>query len=247
MQHKIKRFYKAAAAAPVAGPAAGPAPGSLGGGGFAVLLDGRPLRTPRKQPLVLPGKPLAAAIAAEWQGQGVEVDPRTMPLNALACTALDVVAPQREQIVADLLGFGGHDLLCYWTDEPGELLRRQQQSWQPLLDWAAAALGAPLQKTCGIVSQTQPPATLAALERAVAVHDDFALTALAAAVKAAGSLVLGLALAQGRLGAAEAFRLSQLDELYQSERWGEDAEAAARRVALREELEGAARFLELVR
>src|SRR3546814_21013962 len=80
-------------------------------------------------------------------GQGAEVDPRAMPLNALACTALDVVAPQREQIVADLLGFGGHDLLCYWADEPGELLRRQQQSWQPLLDWAAAALGAPLQKT----------------------------------------------------------------------------------------------------
>src|SRR5512138_275704 len=117
MQQKIKRFYKLAAAAPEES------------GGYAVLLDGRPVRTPAKAPLTLPSAALAAAIAEEWQGQGVEVDPRAMPLNALACTAIDVVAPARAQIVADLMGFAGHDLLCYWTDETGELLRRQQQDW----------------------------------------------------------------------------------------------------------------------
>ncbi|HMA15273.1 MAG: ATP12 family chaperone protein, partial [Bacteroidota bacterium] len=221
MQQKIKRFYKSATAAPEES------------GGYAVLLDGRPVRTPAKAPLTLPSAALAAAIAEEWQGQGVEVDPRAMPLNALACTAIDVVAPARAQIVADLMGFAGHDLLCYWTDETGELLRRQQQDWQPLLDWAARDLDAPLHKTCGIASQAQPAASLAALERAVAAHDDLALTALAAAAKAAGSLVIALALARRRLDAAEAFRLSQLDELYQAERWGEDAEAARRREALR--------------
>jgi chaperone required for assembly of F1-ATPase len=239
MPQKVKRFYKTATAAP--------APESLGVGGFAVLLDGRPVRTPAKAPLVVPAEPLAAAIAEEWQGQGAEVDPRAMPLNALACTAIDVVAPQREAIVADLMDFGGHDLICYWTDETGELMRRQQQSWQPLLDWAAGELEAPLQKTCGITSQPQSAASLEALERAVVAHDDLALTALAAAVKAAGSLVIGLALARGRLDADEAFRLSQLDELYQAERWGEDAEAAKRLEGLREEVEGAARLLELVR
>jgi chaperone required for assembly of F1-ATPase len=244
MQQKVKRFYKAASAAPAPHSLGGE---SLGGGGFAVLLDGRPVRTPAKAPLALPTESLAAAIAAEWQAQGAEVDPRAMPLNALACTAIDIVAPHRGQIIEDLLGFGGHDLLCYWTDEPGELLRRQQQFWQPLLDWAAAELDAPLHKTCGIVSQAQPAASLAALERAVAAHDDLALTALAAAVKAASSLVIGLALARGRLDADAAFRLSQLDELYQAGRWGEDAEAAKRRKALRQELEGAARFLELAR
>src|SRR3546814_1368394 len=134
---------------------------------LAVLLDGRPLRTPAKALLILPTEPLAAAIAAEWQGQGEEVDPQAMPLNALACTAIDIVAPARAQIVADLMGFGGHDLLCYWTDETGELLRRQQQFWQPLLDWAARELGAPLQQTCGIPSQAQPAASLAALAQAV--------------------------------------------------------------------------------
>jgi len=238
MQQKIKRFYKTASAAPV--------PGLTEGGGFTVLLDGRPLRTPAKAPLVLPGEALAAAIAAEWQGQEGTVDPQAMPLNALACTAIDVVRPQRGQIVDDLVGFGGHDQLCYWTDETGELLRRQQQHWQPLLDWAAAELGAPLRKTCGIVSQAQPEASLEALRRAIEAHDDLALTALAAAAKAASSVLIGLALAKRRIDAAEAFRLSQLDELYQAERWGEDAEAAARREFLRQELESARRFLDLL-
>ena len=145
-----------------------------------------------------------------------------------------------------LIGIGGHDLLCYWTDETGELLRRQQQDWQPLLDWAAEDLGAPLKKTCGIVSQTQPGESLAALRKAIDAHDDLALTGLAAAAKAAGSVVLALAVSRGRLDAAEAFRLSQLDELYQAERWGEDAEAMARRGALRQELESARRFLDLL-
>lgn len=235
MQQKLKRFYKQAAAAPVPE------------GGFAVQLDGRPLRTPTKALLVIPHAALAAAVAEEWQGQGEEVDPQAMPLNALACTAIDIVAPHRDRIVEDLLGFGGHDLLCYWTDETGELLRRQQQHWQPLLDWVAQELDAPLQKTCGITSQAQPPESLAALQRAVEVHDDLALTGLAAAVKAAGSLVLGLALVHRRIDDAEAFTLSQLDELYQAERWGEDAEAAKARAALKQEIEAAARFLDLVR
>jgi chaperone required for assembly of F1-ATPase len=238
MPQKIKRFYKSASAAP--------APDTHPGGGFTVLLDARPLRTPAKAPLVMPSAALAAAVAEEWQGQEGEVDPQGMPLNALACTAIDVVRPQREQIIADLVGFGGHDLLCYWTDEAGELLRRQQQAWQPLLDWAAEDLGAPLKKTCGIVSQPQPEESLRALQRAIQAHDDLALTGLAAAAKSAASVILGLALARGRIDAEEAFRLSQLDELYQAERWGEDAEAAARRAALRQELLSARRFLDLL-
>ncbi|MEQ8356068.1 MAG: ATP12 family protein [Kiloniellaceae bacterium] len=234
MQQQIKRFYKTAAAAPA-------------DGGFAIELDGRAVRTPAKARLVVPGAALAAAIAAEWQGQGDRVDPLSMPLNALACTALDIVAPHRDRIVSDLIEHGGHDLLCYWTDETGELLARQQRDWQPLLDWAASELGAPLRKTCGITSQQQAPQSLAALRTAVAAHDDLELTALAAAVKAAGSLTVGLALSKGRLDAARAYEISQLDELYQAQRWGEDAEAAARRLALRRELDSAGKFLDLVR
>lgn len=234
MEQKIKRFYKAA----TAGPAEH---------GHGVLLDGRAVRTPAKAPLVVPTAALAEAIAEEWDGQPEQVDPRAMQLNSLACTAIDIVAPQRVRIVEDLAGYGGHDLLCYWTDAVDELLRRQQDSWQPLLDWSAEALGAPLRKVCGITSQDQDPACLVALQGAIEAHDDFELTGLAAAVPAAGSLVIGLALSRGRLDAGEAFVLSQLDELYQAERWGEDAEAVRNRANLRRDLEAADRFLDLVR
>jgi len=234
MQQKIKRFYKAATSAPA-------------GSGFAVLLDGRAVRTPAKASLELPAAPLAAAIAAEWERQPELVDPLSMPLNSLACTAIDIVTPRRDEIVADLTDHGGHDLLCYWTDETGDLLRRQQVSWQPLLDWSSQALRAPLRKTCGIAPQSQARDSLDALKRAIEAHGDFELTGLAAAVKAAGSLIVGLALSRGRIDAAEAFAVSQLDELYQSERWGEDSEASDRREALRQELESAALFLQLIR
>lgn len=234
MQQKIKRFYKQAAAAPAEG-------------GYAVELDGRAVRTPAKAPLVVSSRALAEAVAAEWQGQGEEVDPRAMALNSLVCTAIDIVAPHRPAIVEELADYGSHDLLCYWTDETGELLRRQQQLWQPLLDWAAEELRAPLKKTCGITSQTQPPESLAALKLAVEEHSDLELTGLAAAAKAAGSLLIGLALSKGRIDAAEAVALSQLDELYQAERWGEDAEAAARLAGLGRDLESAARLLDLIR
>ncbi len=234
MQKKIKRFYKTAAAVPTED-------------GFAVVLDGRAVRTPGKVPLVVPLQRLAEAVAEEWQGQPEEVDPQTMPLNSLVCTAIDIVAPHRPRIIEELADYGSHDLLCYWTDEAGELLHRQQAQWQPLLDWSAEALQAPLLKAHGIVSQAQPPESLATLKLAIESHNDLELTALAAAAKVAGSLVVGLALSKGRLDAAEACAVSQLDELYQAERWGEDAEAAQRREALKRDLEGTAEFLDLLK
>lgn len=234
MQHKIKRFYKQAAAAPAAG-------------GYTVELDGRPVRTPAKAALVVPSEALAEVVAREWQGQGDKVDPQAMPLNNLVCTAIDIVTPHRPAIVEELADFGTHDLLCYWTDETGELLRRQQQLWQPLLDWAGEDLKAPLQKTCGITPQAQPPESLAALKLAVEEHSDLELTGLAAAVKAASSLVIGLALSKGRIDAAMAIELSQLDERYQAELWGEDAEAVQRRAALGRDLESAAQLLDIIR
>ncbi len=233
MQQKIKRFYKTAAAAPAEG-------------GFAVELDGRAVRTPGKVPLVVPLQGLAEAVAEEWQGQSEEVDPQTMPLNNLVCTAIDIVGPHRARIIEELADYGSHDLICYWTDEAGELLRRQQQHWQPLLDWSAQVLQAPLLKSHGITSQAQPPESLAALKLAIEGHNDLELTGLAAAAKVAGSLVIGLALSKGRVDAAEAFAVSQLDELYQAERWGEDAEAAQRREALRRDIESTAKFLSLI-
>ncbi len=230
----IKRFYKAVTV-------------GKGADGYAILLDGRAVRTPAKAPLEVASTALARAIAEEWDVQDQEVDAAGMAMNNLACTAIDIVGPRRSEIIDDLAGYGGHDLICYWTDEGGELLRRQQQHWQPLLDWASESLAAPLVRICGVVSQDQPTASLAALKAVVEEHDPMTLTGLASAVQASGSLVVGLALSLGRLTAEEAHTVSQLDEIFQAERWGEDAEATARREGLRQDLVSAERFLALAR
>ncbi len=238
---KFKRFYAQASWAAVPPGAAG-----RGGAGFRVLLDGKAVKTPAKAEMALPSQALAEAIAAEWQAQGEAVESRSLVLTGLAWTAIDRVGPGRERAVDELAGYGAHDLVCYHAETPADLVARQRAQWQPLLDWAARALDATLAVTTGVVSIEQPPEALAALRRAVAAHDDFELTALGAAATAAGSLVIALALAAGKIDAATACNAAQLDESYQIERWGEDPEAARRRAAIEADLEAAGQFLALL-
>ena len=230
----MKRFYKAAAAA-------------AEGAAFQVQLDGRPVKTPARATLALPSLALAEAIAAEWDGQPEEIDPKAMPLMSLACTGLDLIAPRRRAAVDDLADYGGTDLLCYRVEDPAELRRRQEARWGPLLAWAGQALEAPLSVTTEIAARPQPEDALRALRRAVEAHDDLALSGLGAVVRVAGSLVVGLALSHGRIDAAEAFEVAELDATYQMELWGEDREALDRRAALKAELDAAERFLKLSR
>jgi chaperone required for assembly of F1-ATPase len=165
----------------------------------------------------------------------------------LAATALDRAGPERPAITDQLLAYAGTDLLCYRADFPPDLSKRQVAQWQPLLDWAAQALDAPLVHTCRVIAVEQPAEALAALRNAVDRADVWTLTAIQAAAAAAGSLVLALALAEGRVDGETCFALSQLDETYQIEQWGEDYEAADRRAALKRDILSAERFLMLVR
>lgn len=214
--------------------------------GWGVTLDGRPLRTPAKRDLCVSSERLAAAIAAEWDAQTSDIRPETMPLTRLAATAIDRTAAERDEIVAEIVGYAGTDLLCYRAEHPPALVARQAAAWQPLLDWAAGRYDAGLTVTAGIVPKPQSPAALKAFAGAVAALDDFRLTALQAATGACGSLVVALALYEGRLDAKAAFAVSQLDETFQIEAWGEDAEATNRRAALAADIEAAARFLALL-
>ena len=232
---KFKRFYKTVAVAD-AGPAAG----------FSVTLDGRRIKTPAKAEMILPGRGLAEAVAAEWDEQGEEVDPTAMPITGLVWTALDLVRPGRARLIEELAAYAAHDLLCYRAEAPTELAARQQELWQPLLDWAARSLDAPLEVTAGVVSVAQPAASLSALRRAVESKDDFELTALGGAAGAAGSLVIGLALSAGQVDAEAAFAAAQLDESYQIERWGDDPEAVRRCDAIKSDLAATARFMVLI-
>src|SRR6266480_4447465 len=213
-------------------------------GGWGVALDGRPMRTPTKHELIVPSAALAEAVAAEWDAQQDEI--RTMPVTRLAATAIDRTRTQRELVAAETANYAGTDLVCYRADHPPALIARQHAGWQPLIDWAMQRYDAALAVTSGIVPQPQSPAALKAFAAAVAAQDDFRLTALHAMTTACGSLVIALALIEGRLDAAAAFAVSQLDETFQIEAWGEDAEAAARRRGLAEDIEAAARFVQLL-
>lgn len=214
---------------------------AAGAAAFAVMLGGRAAKTPAGAPLVLPARPLAEAVAGEWAHAPC---PLSMPLTCLAATAIDRVGPRRPAVLAGLRACAAADLLCYRAQRPVELVRRQQSRWQPLLAWAAER-GATLVVTAGIVPVAQPEAALAALERAFAGLDDFALTAAQAVAAATGSALIALALAVGRLDGEEAFAAAALDDLYGLEIWGEDAEAHRRLAALRDDIVNAGRFLAL--
>ncbi len=229
----MKRFYKEATV-------------SAQESGFGVALDGKPVRTPGGAVMQVATSALAAAVAAEWAEQTGEVRPLAMPLTRLVLTQQDRVAPRRAAVAAEVLAFAESDLLCYRAEE-ATLADRQQALWTPLLDWLAACYGVTLAVTDGLMPIKQAPSALEPLARRIEALDDAELTALALAAPAAGSLVVGLALLDGRLSAEEAFAVSQLDETYQIEQWGEDYEAADRRADLLREFQDIARFLSLHR
>ena len=214
MAFELKRFWEKAEVAEAEG-------------GFSITLDGRALKTPLKRPLIVPSQALAAKIAAEWQAIEGKVDTTRLPYTSFAHAGLDQAVDERAEIAAKIALYGETDLLCYRAEAPQELVRRQAGSWNPLLAWCAETLAAPLVTTAGIVHVAQPEASLQALDAEVQVFRGFALKALYDWVTISGSLVLGLAVAKGRLSAAEAWELSRLDESWQEEQWGVDDEARA--------------------
>jgi chaperone required for assembly of F1-ATPase len=215
--------------------------------GHGITLDGRLVKTPGKHHLIVPNTPLAIAIAAEWDAQQEEIRPATMPLTNLAGATIDRAPERREAVVGQIAHYAGTDLVCYRATHPPALVARQQAAWQPLIDWATERYAVALVVTAGVIPARQPAASLKAFAAVVAAHDEFALTALHAATTACGSLVIALALVEGRVDAEEAFSASQLDENFQTEAWGEDAEQAERRAAIAADIEAAARFMTLLR
>jgi chaperone required for assembly of F1-ATPase len=231
----MKRFYKDTAV-------------DAGDGGYRVLLDGKPMRTPAKAVLVTPTRALAQAIAAEWQEvpEKAEINVAHLRLTRLAATALDRVTVQRERVVEDTAKYAGSDMLCYRAPAPSSLVERQQATWQPLLDWAAERYGVRFVVAEGTTFVPQPPELLARLREVVAGHGDLALAALYNLTHVSGSLVIALAVAEGHLAADEAFAAAQLDELYQIERWGEDPTSTLRHENIKHDIAAGARFLALL-
>lgn len=213
------------------------------GDGFAVRLDDKPLRTPGGRPVVVPWRGLAEAIAAEWRTQGAKPALAGLTMTRIAATALDRIPGRRAGVLDELLAYAETELVCHWADQPPELIARQQATWQPLLDWLVQRFDAPLAATSGVLPRAQAETSLRALRRQLESLDDFSLAGLSVAVASSGSLVIGLAVLERRIDAAEAFDAAELDATFQIEQWGEDYLAAQRRAELRAELETAAKFI----
>ena len=214
-------------------------------GRITVTLDGKTVKTPAGRPLTLPNEPLAEAIAEEWSAQGDRIEPDCMPLMRLAATAIDRVADHRRAVVDEITAYGETDLLCLRAAEPADLKDRQAQGWQPLLDWCAERYGARLAAVEGVIAAPQERAALETLRAVVDGYDAMSLAALHGVTAASGSLVIALALAEGHTDAETSWRLSRIDESFQAERWGEDAEAQEKAERLRASLFESARFLKL--
>lgn len=229
----MKRFWKSAAAIQA-------------DGGFTVELDGRPIKTPARAELVVPTRSLADAITAEWNESGEEVDPRAMPLTGLANAAIDRVALDKDAFAAGLAKYAETDLTCYRAEGPSTLVARQAESWDALLGWARRRYDVDFVTCSGVMHVSQPEETVRKLGHAVASLDAFHLAGLSPLVTIGGSLVAALAVLEKMMPASEAWEAVSLDDRWQMEQWGADAEAEAALDARRRDFLSGARFLELL-
>jgi chaperone required for assembly of F1-ATPase len=212
-------------------------------GGFRVLLDGRSLKTPAKRTLLLPVEGLARAVAEEWAAQTGEIQPDLMPITRMATTANDRMPALRAAAIDDVATYAGTDLVCYRAAGPDLLVRRQQDAWQPALDWMTRRYDIAFEVTTGLLPVPQPEHTLERVRSAVEAIDDWPLVGLHAATTSLGSVVLALALWHGELAANQAADASIVDALFEIEQWGEEREATRRHETVRRDVRGAARFL----
>jgi chaperone required for assembly of F1-ATPase len=226
----MKRFYKTVSVSAERG----------------ILLDARPVRTPRKALLTLPTNALAEAIAEEWRAQEIEIKPETMRLSGLANAAIDLITPDPKTYAAGLAVYAESDLLCYRSDDPHDLVARQLAAWEPLLVWAQTRYDVTFARVTGIMHKSQPSETLSRLGTAIAVRDAFELAALSHIVTISGSLIIALAMLEREIEPDAAFDTAHLDELWQAEQWGEDWMAADARTLRRADFVSACRFLRLL-
>ncbi len=230
-----KRFYKLAQISEIEGA-------------FVISLDGRPARTPGRNLLTLPTRAAAELIVAEWMAQGDVIDPARMHATRMANTAIDSVGGRLAEVQADIAGYAGSDLVCYRAGEPEGLVRRQDEAWNPVVAWAADNLGARMTLAEGVIHQSQSPEALAAVRTAITQEQDaIRLAALHVLTTISGSCLIALMLRAGAIDAGKAFSASIVDEDWNADLWGRDAEAEARLARRREEFLAAAALLKASR
>jgi chaperone required for assembly of F1-ATPase len=229
----VKRFWKEVSVEPE-------------GEDWTIKLDGRPVKTPARAPLAVPSRALAEAIADEWRSIDETIDPRAMPLTGIANAAIDRVTPEREAFAEGLAGYAEADLACYRAEGPRQLADRQTREWDPLLGWARRRFDVDFTTTVGLMHVAQPEGTVKQLSHALETLDPFRLAGLSPLITIGGSLVAALALLEKAITPEQAWHAVSVDERWQLEQWGADAEAEAALENRRRDFLASARFLELL-
>ena len=219
---------------------------------WRILLDGRPVRTPRQVPLALPTEGLATLVAEEWAAQKETINPITMPATRLVNAALDGVALDIRAVADDVVKYAGSDLLCYRASEPPTLASAQGAAWDPVLAFVRARYGARFTLAEGVMFASQPPDALAAVAREVerlSASPDAALriAALHVVTTLTGSALLALAVSAGGLSCEAAWHAAHVDEDEQMRVWGFDADALRRRAARFADMQAACAVLDILR
>lgn len=236
----MKRFYKDVSVQPADDGSANPT-------GWRVMLDGRAIKTAGGRAQIVPSEPLAQAMAQEWSAQGEELDPRSFVIRDLVDFALDAVAPRTAETAAELLPYADTDTLCYRADPDEALYKRQLAVWEPIVTATEARLGVTFARVSGILHKAHPEATMATLQGELARHDAFTLAGLKMLSSLAASLIVALAAIEDNADAQALWKAANLEEDWQVELWGEDAEAAANRSARFEAFQLAMKVVRLAR
>lgn len=216
-------------------------------GQFTVQLDGKDIKTPAKSMCIIPNRNIARAVAKEWDAQEGDINPALMPITKLVNTAIDKVGGRREALIDELVGFAGSDQVCYRADQPEELVRQQNQIWNPLLENLKQFHHIDLKVTTGVMFQEQSPKQIKKIKAIIDAIETFELTAFYGMTTVTGSVTIGVNLFEDRISLDEAWNAGHLDENFQTSQWGSDEEAEERRFNLREELNNAVYFLKLCR
>ncbi|MDM7957241.1 ATP12 family chaperone protein [Blastomonas sp.] len=225
----MKRFYKTVSVADAEA-------------GYQLLLDDRPVRTPARAPLVLPTAEMAQSVADEWAGQGEDIVIATMPMTGFANAAIDRILPDRGRFVSDILAYGATDTLCYRADPGDPLATRQQEVWEPILTWSEKRYDIGLVRVAGIIHQPQSQHSLSRLQAVVESFDPSGLAGLTTLASIGGSLIAALALIEKAFDSERIWQAVCLEELWQVELWGTDADAETTRQLRRAAFDDAARF-----
>lgn len=216
--------------------------------GFSVQLDGKPVRTPGKALLAVPTQPAAELLAAEFDAQQETINPVSMPVVRLVNTAIDGVATDLQAVLEDVMRFSGSDLVCYRADAPQELVQRQADAWDPILDWAQTTLGARFILGEGIMHVAQPREAVTAVGIWLKQREDaFRLSSIHLMTSLTGSALIALAVEAGALTPDEGWKIAHVDEDWTNEHWGEDAEATARRIARRKDFDAAVALADAIK